>query len=223
MLLHAARRRPGEPIEVRSLHDGALWAIVREQSVLDGMEPAPDFPVATRVIMPPGFLADEDDPGAPDPRTWGPRGWDALIEGVDTLVAQSTATILLRPVAGHVVSDAPSCLRFLRLTSERWNTGDVRVGVALDAAAMLAPSMVPLASDHLARILEIVAGEPGVAAVYATNVAADGNLCRTTPLAEGVVPAEELAALLRHHVPASTPLIVVGADAASDAHLLARG
>lgn len=179
------------------------------------LAPVPDalpLPGAPRLIIRTGFLPDEDHPDRPDPRTWGPRGWEALEAALRPYLARDGARILLRPAHTDVLSDAPSCIRFLD-RREQWGAdAGERLGILLDPAAMIAPSMIPTAEDHIARILEIVANRPGVDGVVAANIEIRDDAPAPTPLHRGSIPPARLAALFRANVPAATPLILTDVE-----------
>jgi hypothetical protein len=145
-------------------NDGDVWGMSWEGTLLGRAVHGPgQDSAASRVILRAGFIEDEDTPGTPDPRTWGPRGWDALEAAVTAALSGTGARILVRPAATDVVSDTPSCLRFLERRASL--EGGDRLGLLLDPVGMLAPSMMADAGDHLERIAAMVGGHEGVDAV----------------------------------------------------------
>src|SRR5262249_8001826 len=150
-------------------------------------------------------LADEDDGGA-DPRTWGPRGWLAMEEALRRYLEQPGPRLVLRPSYTDVISDAPSWLRFLSQRREWAGDGEERLGVMLDPVAMLAPSMVKNAEDHVARLLELVGSHAGVDAVAASNMEVrDGDVERAA-LHRGVMDAARIAGVYRSL--AGVPIVI---------------
>lgn len=181
-------------------------------------------PPSPRLVARSGHLVLDDDPNQTDPRTWGPKGWKELEQAIAACLAQKPARFLVRPNAADVVSDAPSCLRFLSERNRMMEAmlelkkaenggiagmesvtehGEARLGLLLDPAAMLAPSMLADAEDHVRRILELVAGQPGVDAVVVTDQLA-ANFGR----------------LFSTLVPPSVPLVLTGNDPARQAALV---
>ncbi len=200
--------KDGDFIEIRS---ASPWGRAAGSSLLS---PTPDALPASpeqRLIIRSGWLPDEEAPDRPDPRTWGARGWEALEEALSRHLAGTGPRILIRPAWTDVISDTPSCIRFLDLR-EQWG-GLERLGLLLDPAAMLAPSMMPTAEDHVRRILEMVAGREGVDGVVASNVEVREGVPRHAPLHRGAIDAQRLSALYRGLVPASIPIILTGGEA----------
>lgn len=74
--------------------------------------------------------------------------------------------------AGTVLSDAPSCLRFLAEASRRWSDGPVDFALVVDPAGMLTPSMQATAEDHAQRLVELLGSQPGVVAMVASPLRA---------------------------------------------------
>ena len=72
--------------------------------------------------------------------------------------------LLIRPHVAHTVADIPACRRIL--SEERAE----RIGLLLEPCAMLAPSMLADAPDHLRRILEALGHRAD--GVILSNVAA---------------------------------------------------
>lgn len=108
---------------------------------------------------------------APHPATWQQDAWTKLNAFVGKLLAERSdrgARLLVRTHARHALSDAQRCRAF----KAEW--ADDEVGILLDPASMLEPSMVPTARDHFDRIMD---GALGVAdAVLVANVREAGAL-----------------------------------------------
>jgi len=188
----------------------APWGRAAAYSLLS---PTPDAIPASprqRLIVSSGFLPDEDEPDHPDPRTWGQRGWEALEAAVAYHLAGNGPRLLIRPAWQDVISDSPSCIRLLEKRGQ-WG-GEGRLALLLDPAAMLAPSMIPNAEDHVRRILELVAGREGVDGVVAANVEVREGVPRRAPLHRGAIDTSRLVTLYRELVPAGVPLVLVGGE-----------
>lgn len=168
---------------------GAPWAITLAGTLLGGLETIPAPAKAPRLIVRPGFIPDEDAPAEPDPRTWSLKGWDALDAALQDLLGRTGARVLLRPAATDVISDAPSCLRFLERRARFGTDGPARLGLFVDPVGMLAPSMLPTAPEHLERIVAHLAGHDGVDALLireTTGVATGTLAALVSTLAPGV-------------------------------------
>jgi hypothetical protein len=107
-----------------------------------------------------------------DPRTWGPKGWDALRLRV---AAEIQGSVAIRPHAKHVVSDVPGCRRLL---DSEWAT-ERGVSLCYDPASMMTPAMLPRAEDHFRRMFEALELMPParLAIVVVAGVDAEGAAC----------------------------------------------
>lgn len=122
-----------------------------------------------------------------EPKTWGPAGWasfEQLCERAEPMLVNAGRELCWRPHARHVLSDIPSCRRFLA----RWAGSDRPMRLVLDPASMLTDSMLPDASDHVARVLESLLGETGVAAVLLPCDAAGSPRPAWIEGADGLIP-----------------------------------
>jgi hypothetical protein len=123
-----------------------------------------------------------------DVRTWGPRGWERLNLACERLAAAGMGgqAVCFRPHAAHVLSDIPSCAKFLKEWGERG------FEVAPDPVMMMTEEMVRggRAEDFVRRVLEWAAGQerPGIPAVFLTQTAAFGGAV-VERLASEVLPA----------------------------------
>ena len=142
------------------------WAALLPGSILQleprSIRPAPGI---SRLVTWSGTLA--GDPFGDDPRTWGPAGWSALLAACDRLsdrLREGGATLALRTHARHILSDGPSCQRFL---AEVAAPSGHRRGfeVLLDPDSMLTGSMRADTADHISRLLEALCGKPGVCGI----------------------------------------------------------
>ncbi|MBC7835965.1 MAG: hypothetical protein H7Y88_12830 [Phycisphaerales bacterium] len=149
--------------------------------------------IASRLIARSGAGTTSIEPGDALP-AWLPAAWDQFELALATLPADAPAHLLIAPHHAHTISDIPSALRYL----ERWSSkaGPIRFGLALDPAAILAPSMLAAAPDHLGRIFAALGSHPATAC-----------LCLTGDLLDHVT-ADHLRALIDTHVPPTTPIIL---------------
>ncbi len=197
--------------------DGSPFA-----EVLDGNPLGPGWPLppaATgRVVVWSGWLGAEDE-GAPGVRTWGRAGREAFERLCDRLGEAARArgaTVLVRPHARHVLSDIPSCADFLRRCA-----GD-GLGLLLDPASMLTPSMLLHGVEHVARVIGGLAPMTGVGAVVLANVervAPGSDDLRLVALTRGELEAPALAAAARE-VPRGLPVVLMDEELVAQIALL---
>jgi hypothetical protein len=245
--VEGSRRRLGSVVRFLCLRSGrsrivplgdraesAPWAEVMAQNPLDTTEVRVPEGSAPRLVGWSGTLAEAIF--GEDPRTWGPRGWgelDAFCGRIAPVLASRGLTLCFRPHARHVLSDVPSCLRFLRGRAEHAGGGGRLFGLLLDPVSMLTGSMVSSAEDHVARILDALGGAEGVCGLLVANVRVvgaeeAGGLAEAAPVHEGLIPVGRLGALVRDGVPAWMPVVFSEAlgdpaeQAAALAPLLAR-
>jgi len=106
--------------------------------------------------------------GVDGPVSWMPasrRGFEAAADELELEAARARVELLLWPDAGHVISDAPSLLTFLRARESRgWR-------FVLDPVSMLTPTMLPRAEDHVRRAFEALGTHPLAACVVVADVA----------------------------------------------------
>lgn len=94
-------------------------------------------------------------PGPESPPAWMPAQRAKAMMGLEALERVSHGRALcLWPRATDAVSDIPSILLFLR-AHPAWK-------FMLDPAALMTPEMEPRAEDHAERMLEALAGHPGL-------------------------------------------------------------
>lgn len=199
----------------------ALARIIRTNPLAPGQGRRWSLPIED-VLGPPWLMAwsgaPVEDMFARDPSTWTKEAWSAL-EGVcDVHRARLDAAgrrLVFRPQARHVLGDPQRCLKFLLAREEQ------PFGLALDAAAMLEPSMLERAEEHLARAFESLGGLCDAAIL--TNAAPDPERDGLTaaPLHKGLLDAGALGGLFRNCCPPDTPVIVLEGDV--DAQLDALG
>lgn len=143
----------------------------------------------TPLILPSGTVEAEDG-DLSRIATWSATGWDALAARSADL-ARASRPIWLRPAVGTVLSDAQRCRKYL--------TGlpaSSPIQLVLDPAALIEPSMLGTAEDHLARILDTLLDEPRVAALMLTDLDPSAPLppADPIPLGRGGLPIEPLRA-----------------------------
>lgn len=137
--------------------------------------------------------------------TWGAAGWEALMlfcERVAPVLDERGARLVLRPHARHVLSDAFKCRRFLDENRHG------RIGVALDAAAMMERSMLGDTEGHFERAFEMLGAVAEL--VIVTGLApAEGedDPPRRPPVPSEGAPGGMLGALISAHVPLGTPIV----------------
>ena len=151
--------------------------------------PAAGLPESGLTIMFPG-----------SPRTglpWAQGAWEELVAQVEAL--DVTGGLLLRGHHGHVLSDAPACLRWLEADSDR-------AGVALSPASMLAPSMLADVEDHLVRMFEYLGSRAG--AVVLEDLGSGEDDLHGLPAGEGLLPGPLLGTLLEELVPEAVPIVI---------------
>lgn len=112
-------------------------------------------------------------------QTWGPAGaamLEALATGWRTSVANGTR-VMVRPHHADVLSDIQRCLAFAR--AERSG-----LLLAMDPVAILAPSMLDRAEEHLRRSVDATRECPGLGAVVLTNARMDKET-HASPIHDG--------------------------------------
>lgn len=141
-LLHPARGRIG---------------IVSDLNILEASDAAFGAEI---LILRSGWALDDDGHS----RSWLPENRACLNQFLTSFLSQDASTELwLLPRAGDVVSDVPSIATLLR------SVGGPRLGVVLDPAAILTPSMLERAEEHLDRVRTTLGSAPGVRAVVASG------------------------------------------------------
>lgn len=161
---------------------------------------------ATRVFV----WASPPEGGAPG--YWGREAWerfDAALADLAGPLGAAGARLLLRPHHARTLADVPGALRLLNGPHAE------RLGLLLDPAAMLAPSMLPGAKDHLRRIFEALG--PRADALVLSNIAAlpgaDGDeTLAPAPLRAGLLDADLLLSLAADHVPSSALRVFLSGD-----------
>lgn len=174
---------------------GAVPALVSGLSITDA--PPEPSPGAQAVVVGCAASADADDPAEASLASWGPRGRAAMDAGLAAWIERARVggwELWLRPDARGLVSDAPTVLGLLR----RHAGSPLRL--FLEPAALLTPSMIPRAEDHLRRVCEALAGHEATAAVLVTNLEGE-------PAERGPIPGELLALVERAARAAGKPVV----------------
>jgi len=207
--IHVEHSAPGATTPIVADPDGAPAAIV-----IDGNPLAPGWTLAE--AMPPAahavpLIIDSgtlsETPLAAHPPTWMAPGRAALDRVWSDLAPRARSAgveIWFRPNCRHVLSDPPSCLKFLG------DHADDPVGIALAPAALFENAMLPTVEDHLERIFAILG--PRCRMLFLEDlVAGEADApCRAVGLGQGCLPRDLLASLVAAHVPETTPVVLRG-------------
>ncbi len=184
------------------------------------MDPAFDAEIAaapsgSTLIAWSGRVDDSDpDPFAPDPHSWLPSAMPAFLARIESLepsLRDRRVRLLIRPHARHIISDVP---RSVALLNHQSRSTEPHIGIALEPAAMLEPSMLPTALDHIRRALESLANRAAV--VILTNVrepAVPDGWFTPCPAADGLIPPVELVSAGARLIPADCPIAILSSDA----------
>ncbi len=144
-------------------------------------------------------------PAHTSPGHWTPAAKQVLAAACATL-ASAPARVFLVPHHAHLLSDLPGCIAHVLAAREAAAAGYPAVGIALAPTALLAPSMLDHAMDHLERLIMTVAPlAPYVVMERVDHAQVDGAA---------------IGALLRQHMGADSTLVLAG-DAAELIHWLA--
>ncbi len=181
-----------------------------------------DAPGAETIVVWSGTMAEMGDGFAADPRNWSAAAWGLLREALTQMLASLSGSqtpshnkdrILVRTHAGHIVSDIPSCVRFLELAREvnesvsrggggaSRKTSSAMVRFLVDPLSMLTAEMAasPAAVDHLTRLCDWLAqlsgdGEPLLAGVgVAPADEPDARRAELSKVLEGLLDARGVA------------------------------
>lgn len=151
-------------------------------------------------------------------RTWGREGQAVFEAWLGSLagVRSPRSRVRIRPHHEDVLSDLQRCLGFLRAMHEG-------AGLAFDPAALIAPSMLPYAADHMARVAETLGAMPGLDLMVLTNLeqGADG-LLTPSPLHRGALDGALLATVAQEAARRGTGIALVGVEVEAQIELLRR-
>lgn len=159
--------------------------------------------ISPRLLMYSGTLA--ADLFGEDPRNWrspGRAALDAFARRVGPMLTASKRTICFRPHARHVLADPQGGLQFLR------DHPDEPFELALNPAEMLTADMLERVEDHLRRMMESLAPRAALVMLGDLRINAAGET-EAAPLGEGILPRKLLLSLIREHVPADTPIVLL--------------
>ncbi|MCW5753462.1 MAG: hypothetical protein KIT24_02000 [Phycisphaeraceae bacterium] len=200
--LGAWATRAAMPLEGR--HRDQPWGLFSTHNLLAGAVPAlPQIGITCRIVAWSGWLPEDASPEQgvffPGHSTWMGAGWAGLVEVCRWLgpaLEERGMRLCLRPHARHVLSDASSCLKFVR------EEETLPVDVVLEPAALLTHAMLAEAKTHLERIVGALGAHARVVGILASNVEVvtledRGPELRTTPLMSGVLDPEWVAAPIR--------------------------
>lgn len=145
---------------------------------------------------------------------WMPRARERFAQAARSLAALG-GDLWIWPRSDHTLSDVPSVLTFLRAHE--------RVGLLLDPGAMLSPTMLANADDHLARIFEALGPHPQTRAVVLANIAPGSEIegVRVAPLHRGVLRPKRIIELWREHCPADMPVVLLDEELTEQRNALA--
>lgn len=204
---------------------GAVRAMVCDRNPLaDAGAVAPERGGAGAVVAWTGWYGRRDGSGVTplDPRVWTDAGWSAF-EAACGMIAGATGGghgVWFRPHARHVLGDAQRC----RVAARGWAERGQGFGLLLEPAALLTPSMLEAAADHIARMLEAVGDSPALAGIVASDLELverddePGPAGRAVAFGRGALGAEAFieGVRLAGGVPGGAPVLVhAGADGAA--------
>ncbi len=175
----------------------------------------PDVPSGTHRVMCRPTL---DQSVASDTPRWSASAWetfDASCAALRDQLDEKGLTLCFRPHADDMLCDAHACRAFLKR-----HTGQPFQIIA-DPTALLTPSMIPSAADHLVRIIETHAATPGVCGMILTDIKLVGERIEAVPLGAGMLDAAMLANLTRDAWPDDRPVVLLEEDYAGQAKLFA--
>lgn len=167
----------------------------------------PELPVVLRAGLGPGTASE------PDALQWLPASRAKFNEAISAL-ASKPGQFWLWPSANGVLSDVPSTASFFRAKESS------PFRLFLDPASLLTPDMLPKAEDHLARILQGLAGQ--ATAILLANVEPSGGIegVQLAPLTRGALSPRLIVDLWRHHAAQTTPVVILDQDVPAQQALL---
>ena len=194
-------------IAVSTHGDAAAFAAFVDGNPLSGGWLVDVDAPSTRIVSWSGTLADELF--GDEPRTWmrtGQERFAAFLDEVAPALLHHRRTLCFRPHHRHVVGDVHAAVKLLR------DRAGGPFEILLSPGDLLAPSMLSLAEDHLARRFAHLG--PIAAAVLLTDVVetpetAENGLLSQCRFGEGRLPHSLISQLLADHVPSSTPVILL--------------
>ena len=196
---------------------GSPWAVAVPYAIGESFSSLrlPDVPEGThRVMLRPTL---DQSLNADVPR-WSTSAWEAFDASCAALRDQLDAkglTLCFRPHADDMLCDANACRAFLKR-----HKGEPFAIIA-DPTALLTPTMIPSAADHLVRIIETHAATPGVCAMILSDIKVVGDRVEAVPLGAGLLDAEMLVNLTREAWPSDRPVVLLEEDFAGQAERFA--
>ncbi len=151
-----------------------------------------------------GTLAEE--PFAIHPPNWmspGRSSLDAFVQAATTTLRNSAQALCLRPHHRHVLSDVPGCMRLLR------ENAGIGLHISLAPADLISPDMVKDLPDHLERIFSTLGPRAAIVLLQDLGPIDQHNLLAPVALGDGILPRDQVLQLIKDHVPAETPIVVM--------------
>lgn len=200
---------------------GVPFASVSGVNVLsanaDANVPSRSNPVFPREVMWSGWMG--ESAFTRDFRAWGKEAWSTFDAWCDLQLPRlvtTGVTLCFRPHPRHTLSDAQSCVSFLKKRAGQ------PFRVLLDPVGMLTSSMIPRAEDHLHRIMDALADHSGVAGVMVSNAVSstiDPELLAPAPVHRGAVEPKLIRAVFSR-IPAEQPVIMLNEEVPAQLALL---
>lgn len=172
-------------------------------------DPEPAWDAADWIVSPGWLPAEDGEPVSPADdrvsfRTFAAAGREAFDSACARLGA-SQRLVIFRPTASSVLSDIPS----IRAVSKSWPAGS-QFRLLLDPVALLTPSMVGAADEHLRRMAEDLVSLDRVWAVRITDAAVVEGRVEPRAVGAGDLPGEALAGVAAAARAAGAPIVVLG-------------
>ncbi|MEM0984479.1 MAG: hypothetical protein AAGI17_11085 [Planctomycetota bacterium] len=132
------------------------WNLLEEKSVEDLQSE-----MREAIVLWSGWVGEREPSGVfpLSPKTWSPDAWAELVESCARMSGGEAGSIWFRPHARHVLSDAQRC----RTLMKEWKAAGGEATpfrMLMEPAALMTPSMLGAAADHVARAIEAVADMP---------------------------------------------------------------
>ncbi len=182
------------------MDSGETWALWTGQSLFDSALDAlltdggQGEALVVHSCLPPASQDEDAQAGQPW-RSWGAGAKARLTARLAQLadrIESAESRLLVVPTWNGVISDIPTTVQFVK---ERPSE---RMGLVLEPASMIAPSMLPNVADHLARLYGAAAMLPGVEAVVVSNLRqGEGDAWEVCEAQQGVILSDVLSGLVR--------------------------
>lgn len=189
---------------------GSVHAWVSALNPLRDVIPARGWGRGAMVLFSGGAHAGDDE----ERPAWMPQSRERFTLAAKALDALG-GDIWVWPRFDHALSDIPGVQTFLRAHE--------RFGLLFDPIAMLAPSMLAQAEDHLARMFQVFGPHPQTRAVMLTNIAPGSEIegVRVAPVHRGVIRPKLIIELWREHCRAETPVVLIDEEVTEQRNALA--